>query len=134
MENQSNPNPNLKEEPGLADDLRDLGNNLVDLLRTAWDRPERKKLREEIESGLSELGVSLNKASEEIKKSEVGKKLKSGVHDFKTRAEEKKVEETIRSEVKNALSQLNKELQKLTSTLSDFEPTKEPPVEPKIEE
>ena len=54
MENKSNPNPN--PEPGLADDLRDLGNNLVELLRTAWDRPERKKLREEIESGLAELG------------------------------------------------------------------------------
>ena len=79
-------------------------------------------------------GVSLNQASEEIKKSEVGKKLKSGVDDFKTRSEEKNVEETVRSEVKNALSQLNKELQNLTSNLSDFEPTDEPPIEPKIEE
>jgi hypothetical protein len=46
-------------EGKLTAELRELGKNLTEVLRSAWDQPERKRLQQEIANGLSELGSTL---------------------------------------------------------------------------
>lgn len=80
----------MKEQP-ISDHFRDLGENLVELLRAAWERPEREKAQRDIEGGLRELGDQLNRS--------IGVKA--------------------RTEIDSALSSVNAELEKLIRKLRD---------------
>jgi succinate dehydrogenase/fumarate reductase flavoprotein subunit len=100
-------------EEKLADDFKELGENLVEMLRAAWDRPERKAVKEDIEKGLNEMGQVFNDAMNDFSASDVGQKVKTEVDDLKGRVDSGEVEEKIRSEMKSALSTVNGELTKL---------------------
>lgn len=97
----------------ISDDFKQLGENLSEMLRATWDRPERKAVKAEIERGLNEVGQMLNKAIGDFSESEVGQKMKAEVGEMKTRIQSGEVEETIRSDVKSALKSVNGELEKL---------------------
>ena len=51
------------EQPDLASELRQLGNNLKASLQSAWESEERKKVQEDIEHGLTDLGQLLQDAA-----------------------------------------------------------------------
>ena len=50
---------NPQNDESLADAFRQLGENLVQTLRTAWDTPERKKLQQEVEESLVDLSATV---------------------------------------------------------------------------
>lgn len=108
-------------EPEISDDFKQLGDNLVELLRAAWERPERKEIQSELESGLNELGASLNKAAAEFSTSETGQKLKEEVQDLKSRVQSGEVEGTIRKDLKAALTAVNQELETLAKKIRSTE-------------
>ena len=43
------------DESNIADEFKNLGKNIGDLLKTAWDNPERKRVQQEIENGFNDL-------------------------------------------------------------------------------
>lgn len=104
-------------DPKISDDFKQLGDNLVEVLRAAWERPERKAIQEELETGLNELGAALNRAAGEFTESETGQKLKADVVDLKNRVESGEVEGAIREDVRAALSAVNKELANLAKKI-----------------
>ena len=112
------PNETPKQEP-LAPDFQQLGENLAEMLRAAWDRPERKNLQREIENGLNEVGAALNQAASEFSVSDTGQKIKTGVEDVKSCVDGGEIESNIRAEVRGALRTMNSELQKLITKLRD---------------
>ncbi len=115
--NESNPGGGTN----LADELSALGKNLIDVLRAAWDRPERQKLQQEIESGISELGSTLRKEAQSVSGSQVGQRIKAEVDDFGERVRSGQVETKVREELLNALQTINLELAKVVQTLSNTE-------------
>jgi hypothetical protein len=102
-------------ENDLADELRALGDNLKTILQTAWESEEAKKLRQEIEMGLTDLGKAANDAVNEFNASETGERFKADMQDFKTRVESGEVETKARSEIHKVLRTLNTELEKAAS-------------------
>jgi len=104
-------------QENLGAEFRAFGEHLKDMLRAAWDRPERQQLQNEIEHGLNELGASLRQASDEFAHSDVGQRVKSGVDDLRTRVESGDVEKTIRKDLGKAMQAVNAELQKLAEKL-----------------
>lgn len=102
-------------ENDLADELRALGDNLKTILQTAWESEEAKKLRQEIEMGLTDLGKAANEAVTEFNTSETGQRFKADMEDFKTRVESGEVESKARSEIHKVLRTLNTELEKAAS-------------------
>lgn len=100
----------------IADELNALGLHLKEMLRTAWESPERKKVQQEIETGLSELGETINSTVNEFKESPAGQTLKSDVEDLKERIRTGDVETKIREEILKALRIVNAELEKATQT------------------
>lgn len=106
---------NNPQEESLADEFRNLGKNLADSARAAWDTPERVKLQSEIESGLSELSTTLNREYEHFRESPTAAQIKEDVDDFSERVRSSEIESKIRSEFVSALHQVNSELEKLTS-------------------
>jgi len=104
-------------DPKISDDFKKLGDNLVEVLRAAWERPERKTIQSELETGMNELGAALNRAASEFSESETGQKLKDEVQTLKSRVESGEVEGALREDMRTALAAVNKELEKLATKI-----------------
>jgi hypothetical protein len=122
-----NPTPEPENAPGeIADELRQLGQNLRQVLENAWGSEQRKKLQQEIESGLSDLGVSLSQAARDFAEGSTGQALKADIEDLGQRIRSGEVENKVRGEVLDALRTVNHELKKATRSSP---PPPEPPAE-----
>ena len=108
----SNPNENKTPEGDIGDQLNELGKNLRDALRTAWESDERRKLQQDIEVGLANLRDSLNQAATDFSSSQTGQTLKEDVKDLNERWKTGEVGSKVRTEIADALRTVNQELQK----------------------
>jgi len=102
------------ETENVTDELRQLGQNLKEALRSAWDSEERKKLQHEIETGLGELGTMLSQAAQDFSSSPTGQSLKAEIDDIQQRVRTGEVESKVRSEIMDALKTVNRELKRAT--------------------
>ena len=102
-------------QPDLAAQFRELGDQLKNLLQSAWESPDAQKLRQELRTGMTELGRVANETVEEFKVSEAGQKLKAEADDFKTRVETGEVEIKAREEISKVLDYINIELNKVNT-------------------
>lgn len=121
-----NPTP----EENLAEEFRSLGKNLVEALRAAWDNPERRRLQQEIESGLAELGSTMKREAESFSGSPSGQQLKSDVEQLGKRIRSGEAHEKVRTELIAALKTANAELQKVVEKWSVAEAKPETPPAP----
>jgi transcriptional/translational regulatory protein YebC/TACO1 len=104
-----------KREDVLADEFRNLGKNLTEVMRAAWESPERKNMQAEIEAGLNDLGKSIDKEISSFRQSPSGQRLKSDVEDLNQRIRSGEVTIRAREELLAALKRANDELQKVIS-------------------
>jgi hypothetical protein len=58
---------------------------LFGVLQAAWEHPERKRVQNEIESGLRDLSLSLQQEADNFSKSPTGEKIKAEIDDIGTR-------------------------------------------------
>lgn len=105
------------QEEDIGAEFRAFGENLKEMLRAAWDRPERQQLQTEIERGLHELGLTLRQTADEFSNSEVGQRVKTEVGDLRERVERGEVDKKVREDLGKALRTVNTELQKLAEQL-----------------
>lgn len=106
MTEEHEPKPTLKEE------FENLGENIREALQGAWGSEERKRLSEEIERGLSEIGVALSKVADDLQQNETVQKVSNEVDDLADRVQSGEFAEKLRSETVGALHSLNEELEK----------------------
>ena len=99
----------------VLDELRNLGNNLKELLQSVWGSEERKKLQGEIEMGIQEIADSLSKAATEFSQTQTGQTLKSDIQDLNQRIQTGQLEAKIRIELLSVLQKANEGLKKATS-------------------
>jgi len=104
-----------KREDVLADEFRNLGKNLTEVMRAAWESPERKNMQAEIEAGLDELGKSLNHEVSSFRQSPSGQRLKADMEDLNQRIRSGEVTSRARDELLAALKRANAELQNFIS-------------------
>jgi hypothetical protein len=107
-----------KPEDNLTDEFRSLGRNLLNTLQAAWDRPERKNLSQEIETGLTELINTLKDEAGNLASSPTGQKVKTEAEDLRQRVQTGEVDTAVRSELLKALQTVNAELAKAVSRLA----------------
>ncbi len=115
-----------RSEEDLAENFRRLGENLAEAIRAAWDRPERRAVQDEIRSGLDELGRSVRQASDDFSESAAGRKLKTGVEDFRERVGERGATQAVRDDLARALSRLNDEIENLSARLRESRSDEDP--------
>ena len=104
-----------KREDVLADEFRNLGKNLTEVMRAAWESPERKNMQAEIETGLNEMGKSIDQEISSFRQSPSGQRLKSDMEDLNQRIRSGEVTIKAREELLAALKRANAELQKVIS-------------------
>jgi hypothetical protein len=76
---------NQTSENKVADELLQIGKNLTEVVKAAWESQERRRLQQEIASGLSELSELLRKEAEHAKASPTGQRIRSSAEDLKER-------------------------------------------------
>jgi hypothetical protein len=102
-----------RPEGNLEDEFQVLGKNLVAALRAAWDTPERKRVQEELISGLNGLGSSIKHEADNLAGSPAGQQIKNGVEQVGERLRSAETQDKVRLELLNALKAANTELQKV---------------------
>ena len=116
-----------KSDESLTDEFRALGENIIDSVRAAWDTPERKRLQQEIEDGLTEMATTIQTEAESFHESPTGQRLKSDIEGLQQWVQSSNAENQIREELINALKTANTELKKVTDKLSGADTTSEEP-------
>jgi len=122
------------QEENLSEAFRNLGKNIVDVFRTAWESPERKNLQQELENGLNEFGSSIKKEIDEFSDSPTGLQIKSDVESLKEHIRTGETEAKVRSEVLNALRIVNTELERITQEFTSKKTTAESEPAPSADE
>jgi|MudIll2142460700_1097286.scaffolds.fasta_scaffold23334_3 predicted component of type VI protein secretion system len=110
---EDKPNP----EESLADEIYNLGQNLIQTLHAAWDRPERKMLQQEIEEGLSDLAQTLQQEADSFVQSPTGQRMKSDLEELHQKVRTGEAETKIRSELLEVFKVVNTELQRVATRL-----------------
>jgi hypothetical protein len=105
-------------QPDITSQFRELGENLKNIFKTAWESDEAQTLKEELKNGLDELGNATVEAVEDFKVSEAGQKLKDEAEDIKARVESGELEAKTREEISKALDLINAELQKAINSFT----------------
>jgi hypothetical protein len=101
----------------LTEAFRKLGTSLVETIHVAWNSPERVKLQQEIEAGLTDVSETLKVEINQIKESPAGQQLKSDFDELKDRVNSGEAETQFRQELLKALNIANTELEKVASRL-----------------
>jgi len=115
-----------EQQPDLTSQFREMGDNLKNILQSAWGSEEAQKLRHDLKNGLSELGKAANDAVDEFNVSEAGQRIKEETHDLKDRVVSGEVEAKARQEISKALHSINTELQKAIDQISKTEAADSP--------
>lgn len=110
---------NRPPEDNLADEFRQLGKNLTEVLRGAWDSPERKKLKQEISNGLSDLSNMMRREAEHVRESPASQRLKAEAEEIRTRIRSGDYENKVRHELISALRSINQQLQNASQRWSE---------------
>jgi len=111
----------------LASQFKELGDNLKNVLQTAWQSDEAHNLRQDLKDGLNELGTAANDAVTEFNATEAGQRIKEEAQEFKSRVQSGEVEARAREEISDILNTLNEELNKAINQLTKSEPEMKDP-------
>jgi signal recognition particle GTPase len=111
---ETDPNETKSPNDNIGEQLNELGKNLREALQSAWESEERRKLQQEIEEGLANLGASLSEAAKDFSNSPTGQSLKEDVKDLNERWRTGEVKSKVRTEITETLRKVNDELQKAT--------------------
>jgi hypothetical protein len=104
--------PEDASQSDVTSEFRQLGQHLKEILQAAWESEERRKLQREIETGLSELGKSLNQTVEEFRESPTGQRIKAEAEDLQGRIRSGELESQLREDLLSILRRVNTELER----------------------
>jgi hypothetical protein len=110
-----NPSP----ESSLTAELRELGKNLVEAMRAAWEQPERKRFQQEITNGLSDLGNTLKSEATKLQEHPTTQRLRTNVSTAGQRIRSGEVEDKVREDLLTALRNANQQLEQTVRHLNE---------------
>lgn len=115
------PNTGSTHSGDVLEELRELGRNLGALLQSAWESEERKKVQQEIETGLKDVSKSL----QDLANSPTGQTIKADLNELNERLRTGEVEAKVRAEVLSALRLANDGLKKAAAPKNPPQPPQE---------
>jgi hypothetical protein len=113
-------------EESLRQEFEALGKNLINALRSAWEAPESKRLRDEMTTGLNDLGSNLKREAEYLANHPATQQMKNDVEHIGEKIRAPEAQAWVRSELVGALQNVNAELQKVIDRWKEVENTPEP--------
>jgi uncharacterized protein YukE len=117
-------NERPQEEVDLASEFTALGKKFADAVSTAWNSEERHNIQKELADGLNKLSAELNKASTNIRESDVGKKVENGVKQVGEDIKSGKVSEDVRQGLLKALRGLGDAIDRMADSFTPHDQDK----------
>ena len=115
------------EEPDVVGDLRSLGQQFGETLRTAWNSEERKEFEREMREGVQTFASEIDKAFQDVKASDGAQKVKSEAADFKAKADSGDVVNKTRASLSQGLRWFSEEMARVADSFTPEQ--KEPPAD-----
>lgn len=97
-------------EPGLSDELRQLGRNLKTVLEAAWESEERRRLQTELASALEEVATALSSSAHDMLNSPAAQKFHDEVEAWREKIRQSDLSQQVHSELLDALRRVNAQL------------------------
>lgn len=108
-------------EESLRQEIEALGKNLIGALRSAWEAPESKRLRDEMTDGLSDLGSTLKREADYLASHPATQQMKNEVGQLGEKIKAPEAQAAVRNELISVLQTVNSELQKVIDRWSAAE-------------
>lgn len=96
----------------VGDEFIKLGENLRDVITSAWESEERKKVTDEVKTGLNQLVATFSQLADEFSRSETGQSIQAELDEFNERVKTGDIQNKISEDVVNVLQRVNDELRK----------------------
>ena len=118
--------PPKNETPGadIGAELRDLGRQFGDTVRSAWQSEERQRMESEIREGVQIFITEVDKAIREVRESPTAQRVREESSQMKNRAETDEVGKRAKRGLAQGLQWMSEELGKLAQQFTS--PQKEP--------
>ena len=113
-----------RERGDIIDQLRELGRNLEEIIRKAWESDQGHEIREQFRTGLRELNAQVDRTVESIKEDEAARDLGTRVKDNLESAVGDEFADNLRQGVSQALKTLNEQINRLVESIPDVPTSK----------
>ncbi len=110
-----------EEGVDIAAEFAALGRKLVAAMDTAWNSEERHKIQGEIREGLNRFVTEVDRAVRELRETEAGKKVETGVQQVAEEVRSGKVAEEVRRGVVTALRSASEALDRMAGSFTPVE-------------
>lgn len=117
---------NPQSEESIVEEFRRLGKNLVSVMQTAWETPERKRIQDEFTTGLNELGTTLRREVDQFSNSSTSQRIKEDVEQLGDKIRSSEATTKVRDELIHALQMANKEIQRVVENWAEGQSKTEP--------
>ena len=110
-------------EPDLIAEMKNLGRQFADALRTAWNSQERQKLETEVREGLDVFVSELEKGFKELRDGQAAQKAKQEVSQVKEKVEGAELGRKAKVAMADGLRWLSEEFENLAAQFTPTEKT-----------
>jgi hypothetical protein len=111
-------NTEAKDPKPVENEFARLGENLRKAVEEAWQSEERKRLSDDLQEGIKELGDALSRTANDFVDSPTGQRLRADVEEFSSRVQEGEVVDRVESELVSVLDRLNQKLEEVISSMA----------------
>jgi uncharacterized protein with ACT and thioredoxin-like domain len=106
-----------KQERSVSDEISQLGKQFSEVIRTAWESDDRKRIQGEIIEGLRRFGDEVTEALQKVAESDTGKQVSTQTEKVISDVKQSGIADDVRKGVLQGLDTLNRELGKLSERL-----------------
>lgn len=114
-------NEKSQEEVDLAAEFADLGRKIRETVTTAWNSEERQKIQQDLKTGFDKFVDEVNKAAKNLRDSDVGVKVETGVKKAHEDVKSGKVADDTRKGMIKALRAMGEALDKMADSFTEGE-------------
>lgn len=106
--------------------LRDLGRQMGETLRIAWESEEVKKVEKEVREGVHMFAAELDKVVREVREGDAGQRIRTEAGEFKEQVQTGDLGRKVTGGLSQALGWLSAELDKLSTQITPVGKEKAP--------
>ncbi|MCO5184268.1 MAG: hypothetical protein M9928_22285 [Anaerolineae bacterium] len=106
--------------------LRDLGRQMGETLRLAWESEEVKKVEKEVREGVHMFAAELDKVVREVREGDAGQRIRAEADEFKEQVQTGDFGRKVAGGLSQALGWLSAELDKLSAQMTPAGKEKSP--------
>jgi signal recognition particle GTPase len=110
-----------EESADVVDELRNLGRQFGETMRTAWNSEERRHFENEIREGVQTFAEEVDKALKDVRSSEPAQRARSEAADLKDKAASADIGQKTQSSLAQGLRWFSNELGKLADSFTTQE-------------